>query len=504
LLVKIAGVVLNAYHLPCKPLVNQRNQIMASQQASFYWHDYETWGLSPSLDRPSQFAGIRTDMDFNIIGEPDMFYCRLSDDYLPNAEPAIITGITPDITQAEGIAEFEFARRINQQFSKSNTCVVGYNTLRFDEEFSRYLFYRNFYDPYEYSWKNSSSRWDIIDLVRAAYALRPDGIVWPKNEQGLVSFRLELLTEANGISHEQAHDATSDVYATIAIAKLIKEKCPKLFNYYFQLRNKNKVKDLIDVESMTPLVHVSGMFGTVKSNAGLVSPIVWHPTNTNAVAVVDLSLDISPLLELSADEIRARLYTKRDELGDKSPIPLKLVHINKCPFLAIEKTLLAGNAERIGIDRQQCQANLEILRSYPKLAEVVEAVFDQERAFEHQDNVDAMLYDGFFSFDDKKIFQQIRQSDPEKLIDYSGSVIDKRFEDLLFNYRARNFYETLTINEQKQWKKQCEARLALIIPDYFLNLDMMVEKNKESLKNLEIINNLVKYAHFVNNKFVLD
>jgi len=194
-------------------------------QQTFYWHDYETWGLNAFLDRPSQFAGIRTDMDFNVIGEPDMFYCRLSDDYLPNPEPAIITGITPEITQAEGVPEFEFARRINQQFSQIKTCVVGYNTIRFDEEFSRNLFYRNFYDPYEYTWKNSNSRWDIIDLVRAAYALRPEGIVWPKNEEGLPSFRLELLTEANGISHEQAHDATSDVYATIAMAKLIKKRC---------------------------------------------------------------------------------------------------------------------------------------------------------------------------------------------------------------------------------------------------------------------------------------
>lgn len=464
---------------------------MTSPQASFYWHDYETWGLSPSLDRPSQFAGIRTDMDFNIIGEPDMFYCRLADDYLPNPEPAIITGITPDITQAEGIVEFEFARRINQQFSKANTCVVGYNTIRFDEEFSRYLFYRNFYDPYEYSWKNSSSRWDIIDLLRAAYALRPDGIVWPKNELGLVSFRLELLTEANGISHEQAHDATSDVYATIAIAKLIKEKCPKLFNYYFQLRNKNKVKDLIDTDSMTPLVHISGMFGTVKSNTGLVAPIVWHPTNTNAVAVVDLSQDVSPLLELPADEIRARLYTKRDELGDKLPIPLKLVHINKCPFLAIEKALLVENAERIGIDRQQCYANLELLRSYPKIAEVVEAVFAQERAYDHQDNVDAMLYDGFFSFDDKKTFQTIRNTKPEFLATLNPYSSDKRFEDLFFRYRARNFPETLSREEKLQWQAHKKSVLPL---NYDEKLAVFAEDYKDDEKNTAIINSLRQYA----------
>ncbi len=467
---------------------------MSAQQPNFYWHDYETWGLSPSLDRPSQFAGIRTDIDFNIIGEPDMFYCQLSDDYLPNPEPAIITGITPAITQTEGIPEYEFAYRINQQFSQPNTCIVGYNTIRFDEEFTRYLFYRNFYDPYEYSWKNSNSRWDIIDLVRAAYALRPEGIVWPKNEQGAVSFRLELLTEANGISHEQAHNATSDVYATIAMAKLIKEKCPRLFDYYFELRNKNKVKALIDVDKMTPLVHISGMFGTARRNAGLVAPVAWHPTNANAVAVIDLSQDISPLIELSADEIRVRLYTKHDELGDKLPIPLKLVHINKCPFLAIEKTLFPSNAERLGIDKASCHANLEILKNYPQLADVVSDVFEQEWAFDHHDNVDTMLYDGFFSVKDKQAFAKIRNSAPENLIKLKSTSSDERFNDLFFRYRARNFPATLSKGEQEKWLKYKQSVLS---PDYFLLLDSFSKQYKEDEKNIQIISSLRKYAETV-------
>jgi len=467
---------------------------MKSQQATFYWHDYETWGLSPSLDRPSQFAGIRTDMDFNIIGEPDMFYCKLADDYLPNPEPAIITKITPQITQSEGVAEYEFAKRINQQFTQTNTCVVGYNTIRFDEEFSRNLFYRNFYDPYEYSWKNSNSRWDIIDLVRAAYALRPDGIVWPTNDEGLPSFRLELLTAANGISHEQAHDATSDVYATIAMAKLIKQKCPKLFNYYFELRNKNKVKDLIDVENLKPLVHVSGMFGAARGNTGLIAPITWHPTNTNAVAVVDLSQNLTPLLELSADEIRARLYTKRNELGEKLPIPLKLIHINKCPFIAIEKALLPENAQRLGIDKQVCLDNLTLLQTNPHIAEVVEEVFQQERDFDNKGNVDAMLYAGFFSFEDKKAFAKIHKAKPDKLAALNLSIVDKRFNKLFFNYRARNFPETLNQEEQEKWD---EYKQSIFDLDYFENLDMFAEQYKNDEKNLDIINSLQEYAEMI-------
>ena len=467
---------------------------MQAQQHTYYWHDYETYGLSPSLDRPSQFAGIRTDMDFNIISEPDMFYCRLSNDYLPNPESAIITGITPEITQAEGIPEYQFAHKINQQFTQINTCVVGYNNIRFDDEFTRNIFYRNFYDPYEYSWKNGSSRWDIIDLVRATYALRPEGIKWPKNELGLPSFRLELLTEANGISHEQAHDATSDVYATIAIAKLIKQQSPKLFNYYFELRNKHKVKALIDVEQMTPLVHVSGMFGSARGNLSLVSPIVWHPINTNAVVVVDLTQDVSPLLELSADEIRERLYTKRDELGDKTAIPLKSIHINKCPFIAIAKTLLPENSERLGIDTKNCLANLDRLKNYKRLTSVLSEVFDQERIFDNKNNVDAMLYDGFFSFDDKRVFGKIRNSAAEKLVTFESDVSDKRFKELLFRYRARNFPDSLTNKEQEQWDNHIQLALAPQIPDYFSNLDQLREQYQRDEQKVQIISMLEKYA----------
>ena len=463
-------------------------------QQTFYWHDYETWGLSPSLDRPSQFAGIRTDMDFNVIGEPDMFYCRLSNDYLPGIESALITGITPQLVQADGVSEAEFATRINKAFSQSNTCVVGYNSIRFDDEFSRNIFYRNFFDPYEYSWKNSSSRWDIIDLIRAAYALRPEGIVWPKNEEGLPSFRLELLTKANGIAHAHAHDATSDVYATIAMAKLIKLKAPKLFDYYFNLRNKNKVKDLIDTEKFTPLVHVSGMFGSARGNTSLIAPIAWHPTNTNAVIVVDLSQDLSPLFELTADEIRQRLYTKRSELGDLLPIPIKLVHINKCPFLAIEKTLLPANETRLGLDRKFCLNNVEKLRQSKEIASVIADVFQQEREFDHKDNVDAMIYDGFFSTNDKKEFSKIRRSKPEMLDQLTLPIEDERFEALFFNYRARNYPELLSKDDMTKWTSQREMILTSALPDYLSKIDSFTTEYADDEKKLAIINSLQDYA----------
>jgi exodeoxyribonuclease-1 len=258
---------------------------------------------------------------------------------------------------------------------------------------------------------------------------------------------------------------------------------------------------LIDEKQMTPLVHVSGMFGSARGNIALVAPVTWHPINTNAVVVVDLAQDISPLIELSADEIRERLYSKHDELGDKLPIPLKLVHINKCPFLAIAKTLLPENAERLGIDREFCQENLEILKKNTQLIDVISEVFSPVHKFENKGNVDAMLYDGFFSDNDKRAFERIRETEPENLANLKISVLDKRFNDLFFRYRARNFPHTLSNDEQEQWAGYRQSVLIPILSDYFSNLRTFAEQYRDDEDNFKIINSLQRYAELITSHF---
>lgn len=270
----------------------------------------------------------------------------------------------------DGLPEPEFIRRIHNELSTPNTISLGYNSIRFDDEVTRYTLYRNFYDPYAWSWQNGNSRWDLLDIMRTCYALRPDGINWPENEEGFPSFKLEHLSVANGIEHSNAHDAMADVIATIELAKKIKQAQPKLFNYLLSMRHKRKLNELVDIVNMTPLVHVSGMFGVQCSNISWIVPMAWHPTNNNAVITVNLAMDPTPLIELDAEALHQRLYTKRDDLApDELPVPLKLVHLNKCPVLAPAKTLTAENAERIGIDRKQCLDNLALLKSHPEIRE---------------------------------------------------------------------------------------------------------------------------------------
>lgn len=299
-----------------------------ASQPSIFWHDYETFGANPAKDRPAQFAGIRTDLDLNIISEPETFYCKQSTDYLPSPEAILITGITPQLANLKGLPETEFMGRIHTLFSQANTCVAGYNSLRFDDEVTRYGFYRNFIDPYAREWQNGNTRWDIIDLVRACYAFRPDGIHWPLKEDGSPSFKLEHLTQANGLSHEKAHDAMSDVYATIAMAKLIKEKQPKLYQYYFELRRKQAVSAQIDVLNMQPLAHVSSKISAMHGCTTLIAPVAHHPSNKNAIICVNLAMDLSPLFELDVEQIKTRMYTPRAELADDElPIQIGRAHV---------------------------------------------------------------------------------------------------------------------------------------------------------------------------------
>lgn len=465
------------------------------KQPSFFIHDYETFGKHPALDRPAQFAGVRTDLDFNIIDEPEVFYCSPSDDYLPQPEAVMITGITPQLALAQGVNEAEFAKRIHQAFSQPNTCIMGYNNIRFDDEVTRNIFYRNFYDPYAYSWQQGNSRWDLLDALRACFALRPEGIQWPENDDGLPSMRLEHLTKANGVAHENAHDAMSDVLATINMAKLLKAAQPRMFDYFYQLRNKNKVSQLIDIVDMTPLVHVSGMFGALRSYISLVAPLAWHPDNRNAIIMCDLSADISPLIDLPVEVLRERLYTPKSELGDALAVPIKLVHINKCPILAPEKTLRTGDALRTGVDRDLCWRNLEILRKNPDVRNKVIEIFAQAQPFDEPDDVDAKIYSGFFSSSDRSTMDIIRETSPLNLPVLDLTFEDSRMKELFFRYKARNYPTILSYDEQQRWLQHrrdyfTESRLT----DYMHTIELLMIEHQNDAERCKQLKALVNYA----------
>lgn len=472
---------------------------------SFYWHDYETWGADPRRDRASQFAGVRTDEALNPIGEPLVIYCKPSDDMLPQPEACMITGITPQYALQQGLIEAEFIRAIHAELSAPGTCGVGYNSLRFDDEVTRNTLYRNLYDPYAREWQNGASRWDIIDMVRLTHALRPEGIEWPKNDQGVTSFRLEELSAANAIEHASAHDALSDVYATIGMAKLIKQRQPKLYDYLFQSRSKQVIAERLNLQSRQAVLHVSSMYPAVHGCLAMVMPLIRHPTNPNGIVVYDLRFDPEALFGLTVDELHARLFTPKDQLPEGvERLPLKTVHINKCPVVVPLNTLTSEAAERWQISVTQGALFRERLLMQDEFMQKIEQIHNR-REFEAVSDPDLALYSGgFFSRDDRRRMDKIIHSKPSDLAAFPLVFDDPRLEEMLFRYRARNWPELLSEEEQGRWDEYRHDRLlaeegggSIILEDYLQALDRLESDPELAAEKRALIPQLLAWAEQV-------
>ena len=473
---------------------------------TFLWHDYETFGANTRRDRPAQFAGIRTDAELNEIGEPLMIYCRPAPDYLPDPEACLITGITPQLCLERGLPEHEFAARIEAELARPGTIGVGCNTIRFDDEITRFMFWRNLMDPYAREWQNQCGRWDLLDVVRMTYALRPDGIEWPRKEDGSPSFKLEHLSKANGLAHEAAHDALSDVRATIALARLIRQRQPKLFDFALSLHKKDRVAAELrlpaTVETARPFLHVSGMFPTERGCLGVMWPLASHPTNRNELIAWDLSHDPSELALLDADTIRLRMFTRSDELPEGvTRLPVKTVHLNKSPMVVGNvNTLTRDTAERWGIDLEQAARHAAAARALPDLTAIWAKVFSRPQDGPAPD-VDQDLYGGFVGNEDRRRLERLRSLPPEKLAEARPGFDDERLEELAWRYRARNFPQTLTEEDLERWEEHRVACLmegrggALTFDELFARLDTLGGEADE--RGEEILGALYDYAESI-------
>ena len=427
---------------------------------TFYWHDYETWGADPSRDRAAQFAGIRTDEALNIVGKPLSIYCKPAKDMLPQPEACLVTGITPQAALAEGTNEADFFERVHRELAHPRTCGVGYNSIRFDDEVTRYGLYRNFFDPYEREWQNGNSRWDLIDVVRLTRALRPEGIEWPEHEPGVPNFRLEALAAANGLSHEHAHDALSDVIATIELAKLVRQRQPKLFDYLFRMRGKRQAGQLLNLRERRPVLHVSSMYPAARGCIAMVVPLIPHPTNKNGVIVYDLRFDPEPFLGLGRDELRTRLFTPTDRLpAEMERLPVKTVHLNKSPVIVPMNTLTERAAAEWEIDAARGERYSKTLKHAGDWLERV-SLIHRERVFEPVEDPDRNLYGGgFFGDGDRERIARVRKASSSDLADLGLAFDDPRLPEMLFRYRARNWPETLSGDEARRWDEYRMERI---------------------------------------------
>ena len=425
------------------------------EDTTYFFYDLETSGLDPRKDRIMQFAGIRTDTEFNQIGEPVNILVKLANDTLPSPGAINVTGITPQMTQLDGLSEPEFCEFVANDIFTPGTVEIGYNSIHFDDEHMRYTFYRNFYEPYEWQWKDGRSRWDLLDVVRMVRALRPQGINWPVNEDGKPNNRLENLTKENNLPHEHAHDALSDVEALISVTKLVKEKQPKLFNYLFNLRNKNLVKQLFKFDLKSPLVHTSGRIPSTYWHTSVVLPIKLSSNGQSAI-VFDLRQDINELLE-----------REKKEKDFSWGVAVREIAFNRCPCVA-PIGVLDGESEkdqtgwqRIGLSKDDFDKNLRALQEKGEglINHLVKWFEKKKDSFEKSSDVDAQLYDSFIPNSDKFKIKDVRERNANELADFHPIFEDARMDELLLRYKGRNFPNSLDENEQKKYEKYRIERL---------------------------------------------
>lgn len=465
---------------------------------SFFWHDYETFGVVPRRDRPAQFAGVRTDADLNEIAEPVMRYCQPAPDFLPDAEACLLTGITPQTCLARGVPEHAFAEAIERELARTGTIGVGYNSIRFDDEVTRFLFWRNLIDPYAREWQNDCSRWDLMDVLRCVYALRPEGIEWPRHDDGRVSFKLEHLAAANGIEHLAAHDALSDVRATIALARRVKSSVPRLWDFCLKLRRKDAV--WAEIGQGRPFLHVSGRYPAERGCVAIVWPLAAHPTNRNELIVWDLAHDPRELEGLSATAIRERLFVRQDDLPEgRTRLPIKTIHVNKSPIVIGNlRTLDDTRAAQWSIDTALALRHAESARTLRAPSHGLWAEVYARPAPEHAPDVDEDLYGGFIGNADRRTLQRLRSVSPDDLAAQHPAFEDGRLDELLFRYRARNFPATLADDERARWVAHCSARLhagaggSVTLAAYLDRIDTLAEGADE--RGQAILEALVDYA----------
>ena len=452
---------------------------------SFFFYDLETSGLSARDDRIMQFAGQRTDMNLQPIGEPYNVLVALNDDTLPSPDALMVTGITPQQTVADGYTEAEFAKLLITEVFTPDTIAVGFNSIRFDDEFVRHLLWRTFNDPYEWTWRNGRSRWDLLDVVRMTRALRPDGIEWPFVD-GKETNRLELMTALNGIDHFKAHDALSDVEALIAVTRLIKEKQPQLYEYLLKIRDKNEVKKLVNLDAKQPFVYVSGRFDAAYHKATVAFPLT-SGKNGNVV-VYDLRHDPTPFLKLSTKELAAIFYTPWEKRKEESyvPLPVKELQYNRAPAVAPLGVLEQSDGwERIGLTEAVVSAHRNLLLANPSFAENIRSLIEGVKPFKQGTDPEAQLYDGFLNDTDRLRVEKVRNLDASGLADYHPEFTDERLPGLLLHYKARNYPKSLAQDEAAAWEAWRSARIRAQLPQ-FMNALQRVSKTADDSKQFVI------------------
>ena len=396
----------------------------------FVFYDYETTGISPEYDQPLQFAAIITDLDFNEIERVDI-RCQISPHILPAPMALHVTGVNPNQLLNNNLpTAFEFAQKIQEFTQKWAPAIwIGYNSIQFDENVMRQMFYQNLQPNIFATQFYDNSRLDVMKMVFAVFAENPDILEWPINEKGKINFKLDQLAPANGFKSHNAHDALGDVEATIFILNIIKTKAPDLYLKLIETRNKSYNLRLLT--SFKP-VEVTFRFGghLPKTYVGCLCSI---PSNDNRVGFFDLNQS-DPM------DVILGNYEAVEAATQKSPQRIRSIAINQADTIRPSKNT---NAEWDHICAV-IEDNIDFRKT------VSECIIDRYKSDgnDNEKTIEEKIYGGFYSNEDKSILEQFQFASWEERLNLLSRFSDERLKQLGRRLIAFNAPELLTTKEQ--------------------------------------------------------
>lgn len=379
---------------------------------SFIFYDTETTGTHTAFDQILQFAAIYTDEELNEI-ERFEIRCRLLPNIVPSPGAMRVTRLkVSQLTDTTLPSHYEMMCSIRQKLLEwSPSTFLGYNTIKFDENLLRQAFYQTLHPLYLTN-TLGNSRTDIMRIAQAASVYAPGALVIPNNADGKPNYKLDRLAPANGFEHEDAHEALSDVEATLHIAKLILKRSPDVWSAFMRFSTKAAVADYASNEQAFCLTEF--YYGDAYS--WLVAPLGASAMNSSEFYVYNLGVDPNSLSSLKNTELIARLNTL--------PKPVRTIRTNAAPMI-FSLDDAPHSASGKSLSQEELDRRVSILEADLALKKRLITVFEQtKQEWPASPHVEEQIYNGFYQRDDEELREAFHTVDWTK-----RKELVERFED---------------------------------------------------------------------------
>lgn len=390
------------------------------------FYDLETSGISQHFDQILQFAAIETDDELNEVSKIEM-RSRLQAHVIPNPMALHVTGMTIErVTDPKLPSNYEMISAIRSWMSgRCPSTFVGWNSLRFDEEFLRHAFYQCLHPAYLTN-TGGSGREDMLHVVRAATLVAPDLLTVPVTDAGKPTYKLDRMAPANAFENMNAHDALGDVEAMIHLCRIVRDQLPEFWAQAMRFSRKAAATDFVKTEPAFVLFEASG----ARPVANVVALLGCSPDQTNLHLCVDLRCDLEGMVSLDGEALAKCLK--------RSPQPIRKVKVNAAPvMLRIDEVpshlVSAAEAEML-------IARAAWLRSQPDLIDrLLVASRGDATTWEPSTHVEQQLYEGFWSRADAARLEHFHMVDWE-----TRPAIADELED----HRLRRFARRIIHSER--------------------------------------------------------